>query len=75
MKRTLLSVKEMVQELGISADSVYRAYWKEEIPAAQFNRMIRFDLEMVQRAMEQKANALASGAQLSEFGGVHEVGW
>jgi predicted DNA-binding transcriptional regulator AlpA len=75
MKRTLLSVKEMVQELGISADSMYRAYWKEEIPSAQFNRMIRFDLEMVQRAMEQKANALASGAQLSEFEGVYEVGW
>jgi hypothetical protein len=48
----------MVQELGISADSVYRAYWKEEIPAAQFNRMIRFDLEMVQRAMDRRRTRL-----------------
>jgi excisionase family DNA binding protein len=70
MKRTLLSVKELAQELSISADSVYRTYWKEEIPATQFNRMIRFDLEMVQPAMEQKMKALASGARISKSGGV-----
>ena len=58
MNRTLLSVKELAQELGISTDSVYRAYRKKEIPAAQINRMIRFDLEKVKRAMEQKANAM-----------------
>ena len=58
MKRTLLSVKELAQELGISTDSVYRAYRKKEIPAAQINRMIRFNLEKVHRAMEKKANAM-----------------
>ena len=58
MKRTLLSVKELAQELGISTDSVYRAYRKKEIPAAQINRMIRFDFEKVKRAMEQRANAM-----------------
>lgn len=57
MKPTLLSVKELAQELGISADSVYRAYRKGEIPAAQICRMIRFDLEKVRRAMEKKAQA------------------
>jgi excisionase family DNA binding protein len=58
MKPTLLSVKELAQELGISTDSVYRAYRKGEIPAAQINRMIRFDFEKVKRAMEQRANAM-----------------
>jgi excisionase family DNA binding protein len=32
MKRTLLSVKELAHQLGISADSVYRAYRRKEIP-------------------------------------------
>jgi excisionase family DNA binding protein len=58
MKRTLLSVKELAHELGISADSVYRAYRKKEIPAAQINRMIRFDLAKVCQAMEKKAQAM-----------------
>ena len=58
MKPTLLSVKELAQELGISTDSVYRAYRKKEIPAAQINRMIRFDFEKVKQAMEQRANAM-----------------
>ena len=58
MKRMLLSVKELAQELGISTDSVYRAYRKGEIPAEQINRMIRFNLEKVHRAMEQKAEAM-----------------
>ena len=58
MKRTLLSVKELAQQLGISADSVYRAYRRKEIPAAQINRMIRFDLEKVCQAMEKKVRAM-----------------
>ena len=41
MKRSLVSVKELAQELGISTDSVYRAYRKGEIPAAKINRMIQ----------------------------------
>lgn len=58
MKRTLLSVKELAQELGISTDSVYRAYRSGEIPGAQIARTIRFDLEKVQQAMENRANAM-----------------
>ena len=58
MKRTLLSVKELAHQLGISADSVYRAYRRKEIPAAQINRMIRFDFEKVCQAMEKKARGL-----------------
>ena len=58
MKRKLLSVKELAEELGISTDSVYRAYRSGEIPGAQIARTIRFDLEKVQQAMEARANAM-----------------
>ena len=58
MKRTWLSVKELAHELGISADSVYRAYRKREIPAFQICRTIRFDLEKVRHAMRRKAEAM-----------------
>jgi excisionase family DNA binding protein len=58
MKRTLLSVKELAQELGISTDSVYRAYRSGEIPGAQIARIIRFDLGRVLRVMEERAKAM-----------------
>ena len=58
MKRTWLSVKELAHELGVSPDSVYRAYRKREIPAVQICRIIRFDLEKVRCAMERKAEAM-----------------
>ena len=58
MKRTLLSVKELAEELGISTDSVYRAYRSGEIPGAQIARIIRFDLVQVLRAMEERAKAM-----------------
>ena len=49
MKRTLLSVKEVAQELGVSVQSIRRAYWRGEIPAYRISKMLRFDLERVQR--------------------------
>ena len=72
MKRSLVSVKELAQELGISTDSVYRAYRKGEIPAAKINRMIRFDVEKVQQAMEKKAEIIPNRqcAQRRATGGV-----
>ena len=33
MKPTLLSVKEVAQEMGVSTQSIRRAYWRGEIPA------------------------------------------
>ena len=44
MKRKLLSVKDLIEELGISADSVCRAYQTGEIPWAQIVRIIWFGL-------------------------------
>jgi excisionase family DNA binding protein len=58
MKRTWLSVKELAHELGISSDSVYRAYRTGEIPGAQIARTIRFDPEQVRRAIEERAKAM-----------------
>ena len=49
MKPTLLSVKELAQELGVSAQSIRRAYWRGDIPAYRISKMLRFDLERVQR--------------------------
>jgi excisionase family DNA binding protein len=49
MKPTLLSVKEVAQELGVSAQSIRRAYWRGDIPAYRISKMLRFDLERVQR--------------------------
>ena len=49
MKPTLLSVEEVAQELGVSAQSIRRAYWRGEIPAYRISKMLRFDLERVQR--------------------------
>ena len=49
MKPTKLSVKEVAQELGVSVQSIRRAYWRGDIPAYRICKMLRFDLERVQR--------------------------
>ena len=49
MKPTLLSVKEVARELGVSTQSIRRAYWNGTIPAYRICKMLRFDLERVQR--------------------------
>jgi excisionase family DNA binding protein len=58
MKRPFLSVKELAHELGVSVDSVYRAYRSGEIPGAQIARTIRFDLGKVHQAMEKRAKVM-----------------
>ena len=37
------------QELGVSAQSIRHAYWRGDIPAYRISKMLRFDLERVQR--------------------------
>ena len=49
MKRTLFSVKEVAQELGVRVQSIRRAYWRGEIPAYRISTLLRFDLDRVQR--------------------------
>lgn len=50
----LLSVKELATELGVSVDSVRRAYWKGHIPAFRICCMLRFDLEQVRQLLSAK---------------------
>ena len=49
MKRTMLSVKEIAQALGVSSQSIRRAYWRGDIPAYRITKVLRFDLARVQR--------------------------
>ena len=54
MKRTLLSVKEIAQALGVSSQSIRRAYWRDDIPAYRITKVLRFDLARVQRILLAK---------------------
>ena len=54
MKRTLLSVKEIAEALGVSSQSIRRAYWRGEIPAYRLSKILRFDLARVQRILLAK---------------------
>jgi excisionase family DNA binding protein len=54
MKPTLLSVKEVAHELGVSAQSIRRAYWRGDIPAYRISKMLRFDLARVQQIFLEK---------------------
>lgn len=56
MKPTLLSVKEVAQELGVSVQSIRRAYWRGEIPAYRISKMLRFDLTRVQQIFLAKGS-------------------
>ena len=41
--------EESRPEIGLSVQSIRRAYWKGDIPAYRICKMLRFDLERVQR--------------------------
>ena len=56
MKRTLLSVKEIAQALGVSSQSIRRAYWRGDIPAYRITKILRFDLARVQRILLTKGS-------------------
>ena len=53
-KEDFVSAKEVAAHIGVSVDSVRRAYWKGEIPGYRFCRMVRFDLDQVRRLMRKK---------------------
>ena len=58
MKRIWMSVKELAEEFGVSADSVYRAYRNGLIPGHQMDRIIRFELNEVRQATRKRAEAM-----------------
>lgn len=54
MKRTLLSMKEIFQELGMTVQSIRGAYWRGDIPASRIGNMLRFDQDRAQRSFLAK---------------------
>ncbi len=55
MKSTSLSAKELAQELGVSVQSIRRAYWDGLIPGYRFHKMLRFDLNQVRQILLERA--------------------
>jgi excisionase family DNA binding protein len=60
----LLSVKELAEELGVSVDTIRRAYWKGAIPGFKICKVVRFRLEVVERVFESQGlhEGLRAGA-------------
>jgi len=52
-----LSVKELAEFIGVSADTIRRAFRKGEIPAIRVKTALRFDLAEVLRSMQRNADA------------------
>src|SRR5579883_2079819 len=63
---SLMSGKELADELGVNAMTVWRAYRKGQIPGERIGRITRFDLESVRKAMRSRA---ANGRTAAESGG------
>ena len=49
--RRLVSVKELADELGVSEDSVRRAFSNGKFPGYRVCRMLRFDLTVVKQTI------------------------
>ena len=54
MKSPSLSAKELAQELGVSVQSIRRAYWDGLIPGYRFQKMLRFDLNQVRQILLER---------------------
>ena len=52
-----LSVKELAELIGVSTDTIRRAFRKGEIPAIRVRTALRFDLNEVLRYMQRNADA------------------
>lgn len=57
MKPVMLSVKELAHELGVSAQSIRRAYWAGLIPGYRFQKMLRFDVALVRQILLERGLA------------------
>lgn len=47
----LLSVKELAEALGVSVDTIRRAYWKGAIPGFKICKVLRFDLVCIRQTL------------------------
>lgn len=52
-----MSVKELAEFIGVSTDTIRRAFRKGEIPAIRVRTALRFDLNEVLRSMQRNAEA------------------
>lgn len=52
-----MSVKELAEFIGVSTDTIRRAFRKGEIPAIRVKTALRFDLDEVLRYMQRNADA------------------
>jgi excisionase family DNA binding protein len=52
-----MSVKELAEWIGVSTDTIRRAFRKGEIPAIRVKTALRFDLNEVLRYMQLNAEA------------------
>ena len=57
MKPVMLSVKELAHELGVSTQSIRRAYWQGLIPGYRFQKMLRFDVALVRQILLERGLA------------------
>jgi len=52
-----VSIKELAELIGVSTDSIRRAFRKGEIPAIRVRTALRFDLDEVLRYMQRNAES------------------
>lgn len=52
-----VSIKELAELIGVSTDTIRRAFRKGEIPAIRVRTALRFDLNEVLRYMQRNAEA------------------
>ena len=62
MKTWDLSIKELGAFIGVSTDTIRRAYRRGEIPAIRVKTALRFDLREVRTCMQRNA-AIRFGAR------------
>ena len=51
--RRLLNVAETAQYLALDVDTVYRKAWPREVPSVKVGRALRFDIDALNRLIEQ----------------------
>ena len=51
--RRLLNVREATQYLGLEVDTVYRKARLREVPCVKVGRALRFDVQALERFIEQ----------------------
>jgi excisionase family DNA binding protein len=53
VNKRLLNVREAAQYLGLQADTVYKKARLRELPSVKVGRALRFDVEALQRFIEE----------------------